>query len=83
VDWLFSKIVLITGMPGVRFSLNCCSRTGCDFILGVADVEIHHLETSTPLSFSQVRVIAEGPLRAAVQTQVKYGQSTIDVTVRI
>ncbi|KIK34960.1 glycoside hydrolase family 38 protein [Suillus luteus UH-Slu-Lm8-n1] len=47
------------------------------------DVEIHHLETATPLSFSQVRVIAEGPLRAAVQTQAKYGNSTIDVTVRI
>ncbi|KAG1869378.1 glycoside hydrolase family 38 protein [Suillus subalutaceus] len=46
------------------------------------DVEIHHLETSTPLSFSQVRVIAEGPLRAAVQTQIKYGGSTIDVTVQ-
>ncbi|KAG1744557.1 glycoside hydrolase family 38 protein [Suillus paluster] len=45
--------------------------------------KFHHLETSTPLSFSQVRVIAEGPLRAAVQTQVKYGKSTIDVTVRI
>lgn len=47
------------------------------------DVEIHHLETSTPLSFSQVRVIAEGPLRAAVQTQVKYGKSMIDVTISL
>ncbi|KAG2746357.1 glycoside hydrolase family 38 protein [Suillus brevipes Sb2] len=47
------------------------------------DVEIHHLETSTPLSFSQVRVIAEGPLRAAVQTQVKFGNSTIDVTISL
>lgn len=47
------------------------------------DVEIHHLEASTPLSFSQVRVIAEGPLRAAVQTQVKYGKSTIDITISL
>ncbi|KAG2052533.1 glycoside hydrolase family 38 protein [Suillus hirtellus] len=47
------------------------------------DVEIHHLETSTPLAFSQVRVIAEGPLRAAVQTQVQYGKSTIDVTISL
>ncbi|KAH0833839.1 glycoside hydrolase family 38 protein [Lanmaoa asiatica] len=46
------------------------------------DVEIHHLEKPTPLEFSGVRVIAEGSLRAAVQTQVKYGESTIDVTVR-
>ncbi|KAH7922134.1 glycoside hydrolase family 38 protein [Leucogyrophana mollusca] len=47
------------------------------------DVEIHHLETSTPLEFTQVRVIAEGPLRAAVQTKVKYGKSTIDVTISL
>ncbi|OAX33098.1 glycoside hydrolase family 38 protein [Rhizopogon vinicolor AM-OR11-026] len=47
------------------------------------DVEIHHLETSTPLSFSQVRVVAAGPLRAAVQTKVKYGKSTIDITISL
>ena len=47
------------------------------------DVEIHHLEKPTPLKFSGVRIIAEGPFRASVQTQVKYGQSTINVTVRI
>ncbi|KAG8215120.1 Aldehyde/histidinol dehydrogenase [Butyriboletus roseoflavus] len=34
------------------------------------DVEIHHLEKPTPLQFSGVHVIAEGPLRASVQTQV-------------
>ncbi|KAG1760992.1 galactose mutarotase-like domain-containing protein [Suillus occidentalis] len=43
------------------------------------DVEFHHLESAT----SQVRVIAEGPLRVAVQTQVKYGNSTIDVTISL
>ncbi|KAF9228240.1 glycoside hydrolase family 38 protein [Gyrodon lividus] len=47
------------------------------------DVEIHHLETPTRLEFSGVRVIAEGPLRASVQTQVKYGKSTIDVTISL
>ncbi|KIK72580.1 glycoside hydrolase family 38 protein [Paxillus rubicundulus Ve08.2h10] len=47
------------------------------------DVEIHHLETPTRLEFSGVRVIADGPLRASVQTQVKYGKSTIDVTVHL
>ncbi|KAH7908394.1 glycoside hydrolase family 38 protein [Hygrophoropsis aurantiaca] len=47
------------------------------------DVEIHHLETSTALEFSEVRVIAEGPLRAAVQTKVKYGKSTIDITISL
>ncbi|KAG1758960.1 galactose mutarotase-like domain-containing protein [Suillus occidentalis] len=42
----------ISGLIDVRLGLT----------LGVADVEIHHLETATLLSFSQVRVIAEGPL---------------------
>ncbi|KIJ12332.1 glycoside hydrolase family 38 protein [Paxillus involutus ATCC 200175] len=47
------------------------------------DVEIHHLETPTRLEFSGVHVIAEGPLRASVRTQVKYGKSTIDVTISL
>ncbi|KAF8128024.1 glycoside hydrolase family 38 protein [Boletus edulis] len=47
------------------------------------DVEIHHLEKPTPLQFSGARIIAEGPFRAAVQTQVKYGKSTIDVTISL
>lgn len=46
-----------------------------------SDVEIHHLETRKPLEFSSMRVIAQGPLRAVVETQVKYGKSTINVTV--
>jgi len=46
-----------------------------------ADVEIHHLETRKPLEFSSIRVIAQGPLRASVETQVKYGTSTITATV--
>jgi hypothetical protein len=44
-------------------------------------VEIHHLETATPLQFSDIRVVASGPLRASVQAQVKYGKSTIIVDV--
>jgi len=47
------------------------------------DVEVHHLEKPTPLKFSGFRVVAEGPLRAAVQTQVKYGQSNIAVTISL
>ena len=46
------------------------------------DVEIHHLETAHPLEFSNVVVVSQGPLRAAVRAEVKYGQSTISVTVR-
>ena len=45
------------------------------------DVEIHHLETAHPIEFSDISVVAEGPLRAAVKSVVKYGQSTITVTV--
>ncbi|KII92975.1 glycoside hydrolase family 38 protein [Plicaturopsis crispa FD-325 SS-3] len=47
------------------------------------DVEIHHLETATPLEFTNISVVAEGPLRASVQTQVKLGKSTINVTISL
>ncbi|KIK17686.1 glycoside hydrolase family 38 protein [Pisolithus microcarpus 441] len=43
------------------------------------DVEIHHLETRTPLAFSSLRVVAQGPLRAAIEARVKYGRSDIKV----
>lgn len=48
---------------------------------GLQDVEIHHLETAEALEFSNVSVVSQGPLRAAVRAEVKYGQSTISVTV--
>ncbi|KAF9070390.1 glycosyl hydrolases family 38 N-terminal domain-containing protein [Rhodocollybia butyracea] len=48
---------------------------------GQTDVEIHHLETRTPLEFTNVAVVAHGPLRASVQAQVKYGKSIINVLV--
>ena len=46
------------------------------------DVEIHHLEKATPIKFTDISVVSEGPLRAAVKSVVKYGKSTITVTVR-
>ena len=46
------------------------------------DVDIHHLETARSLEFSRVSVVLQGPLRAAVRAEVKYGQSTINLTVR-
>jgi len=46
-----------------------------------SDVEIHHLETAQPLKFSNVSVSAPGPLRASVDAEVKYGNSTINLTV--
>lgn len=46
------------------------------------DVEIHHLETAEPLKFANISVVAQGPLYGAVRAEVKYGQSTISVTVR-
>jgi alpha-mannosidase len=45
------------------------------------DVEIHHLETWKPLEFSNIHIVAEGPLRASVASKIKYGQSSIDVLV--
>src|SRR5258708_29839603 len=44
-------------------------------------VEVHHLEKEQPLRFADVKVVASGPLLAAVETEVKYGKSTIKVTV--
>jgi alpha-mannosidase len=39
------------------------------------------LEKFQQLKFSKVKIIAEGPVRASLQTEVKYGQSTILITV--
>ncbi|EJD05282.1 glycoside hydrolase family 38 protein [Fomitiporia mediterranea MF3/22] len=47
------------------------------------DVEIHHLEKRTPLKFSDVKVVARGPLRAAVEATVKIGKSTAIVTISL
>lgn len=47
-----------------------------------SDVEIHHLETRQPLKFGRISVLEEGPLRASVSAELKYGKSTIDVVVR-
>jgi hypothetical protein len=58
--------------PGTSFSRTAFRGT---------DVEIHHLEKAQPLRFSNVKVVASGPLRAAVETEAKYGSSTIKVTV--
>jgi len=70
-------------MHGVRSEVRRSLTLSFNFFFCSIDVEVHHLETPTPLQFTGARVIAEGPLRAAVQTQVMYGKSTIDVTVRI
>lgn len=47
----------------------------------VIDVEIHHLESRKQLTFSGIKIVASGPLRAAVEAEVQYGKSTIKVTV--
>ena len=40
------------------------------------------METAQPLEFSDITVVSWGPLRAAVRAEVKYGQSSISLTVR-
>ncbi|KAI5117584.1 hypothetical protein M0805_004579 [Coniferiporia weirii] len=47
------------------------------------DVEIHHLEKRTPLAFSDVKIVAKGPLRAAVSAEVQFGQSRASVTISL
>jgi len=47
-----------------------------------SDVEIHHLETRQPLRLGKINVLDEGPLRAAVSAELKYGKSSINVVVR-
>lgn len=42
---------------------------------------MHHLEKRKELEFGKINVVADGPLRASVSTEVKYGKSTIHVTV--
>lgn len=46
-----------------------------------SDVEIHHLEKFTELEFTDVSIVENGPVRASVEAQVKYGQTTIKTTV--
>jgi len=46
------------------------------------EVDYNHLETAESLAFSNITIVSQGPLRAAVRAEVKYGQSTISVTVR-
>ncbi|KAI0799601.1 glycosyl hydrolases family 38 N-terminal domain-containing protein [Irpex lacteus] len=41
------------------------------------DVEVHHLEKATPLQFTNISVVAGGPLRASLRAVIKYGKSTI------
>ncbi|KAI0319402.1 glycoside hydrolase family 38 protein [Amylostereum chailletii] len=47
------------------------------------DVEIHHLEKWQELKFGSVKILAEGPLRASVQTEVKYGSSTLLISISL
>jgi alpha-mannosidase len=49
----------------------------------VVDVKIHHLETPHQLEFTNISVIAQGALRAAVRALVTYGKSTVEVTVSV
>ncbi|KAJ6452606.1 hypothetical protein C8R45DRAFT_1223416 [Mycena sanguinolenta] len=40
-------------------------------------------EKATPLEFTKVSVVAQGPLRASVEAEVVYGQSRINVTISL
>lgn len=47
------------------------------------DVEIHHLETPHQLKFESVKVVENGPVLASLVGVVKYGKSTINVTISV
>ncbi|KAI0287851.1 glycoside hydrolase family 38 protein [Russula brevipes] len=47
------------------------------------DVEIHHLEKANKLKFANVKVAEPGPYFGALETEVKYGKSTIKVTISL
>ncbi|KAI0632608.1 glycosyl hydrolases family 38 N-terminal domain-containing protein [Trametes polyzona] len=47
------------------------------------DVEVHHLEKFKKLRFTNVSVVAEGPLRASLKAEVRFGQSTIKVLISL
>ncbi|KAG6840407.1 hypothetical protein C0991_006916 [Blastosporella zonata] len=47
------------------------------------DVEVHHLESAKPLEFTNISVVAQGPLRGSVKAVVKYDKSTIEVTISL
>ena len=66
---------------GELSTTSSCVRTSISKFLWT-DVDICHLETAQYLEFSNVSVVAHGPLRAALCAEVKYGQSTISITVR-
>ncbi|KAH9958156.1 glycoside hydrolase family 38 protein [Russula dissimulans] len=47
------------------------------------DVEIHHLEKVQQLKFANIKIVDSGPLFGAVVAEVKYGKSTIKVTISL
>ena len=82
--WSSLRTTQIIGMHAVHRVVH----TFCDIgfvahgmaFLG-SDVEVHHLEKAQQLKFSNVKVIASGPLFAALETDIKYNRSTIKVIV--
>ncbi|KAF9447763.1 glycoside hydrolase family 38 protein, partial [Macrolepiota fuliginosa MF-IS2] len=47
------------------------------------DVEIHHLEMARELEFNNISVVSQGPLRAAIRAEVRYGQSLITAMISL
>ncbi|KAG8908987.1 Glycoside hydrolase, 38 vacuolar alpha mannosidase [Tulasnella sp. 403] len=47
------------------------------------DAEIHHLETSRPLEFCNLKILESGPLRASLVSEIPYGKSKIKVEISL
>lgn len=70
-------------MHGVRPNILILGFELSSILTSSVDVEIHHLETPHQLEFTNISVVAQGPLRAALKAVVKYGKSMIEVIVSI
>lgn len=47
------------------------------------ETDVHHLETPHPLKFTSIKVVENGPVRASLSTEVRHGQSTVQVTISL
>lgn len=57
-----------------------CSCVLSSLIIHTSESGVY-LETAHPLEFSNVAIVSQSPLRAAVRAEVKHSQSTVSVMV--
>lgn len=78
VDMILQRELLIEGMTGGLVIFD--DRPA---YWDAWDIEIYHLQTREPLSFSKVSVYEEGPIRAALKAELKLPNSTINIIISL